>query len=110
MLMSWRSGASLSSSSIVRTPAMPLPTMTSLVFFIVVASGCGRRAGAGHGPGACATAVCRPGARPAGLESTQCRERRQRHHREGDEAPEIGSGELLALAHGIGQEAATEGP
>jgi hypothetical protein len=32
--MSYRSGATLSISSIVRTPAMPLPTITSFDFFI----------------------------------------------------------------------------
>src|SRR5688572_24150254 len=32
--MSYRSGATFSSSSIVRMPAMPLPTQTSFIFFI----------------------------------------------------------------------------
>src|SRR3990167_4853942 len=33
--MSYRSGATLSNSSMVRTPAMPLPIITSFDFFIV---------------------------------------------------------------------------
>src|SRR5687767_14629412 len=33
--MSYRSGASFKSSSSVRTPAMPLPTITRLSFFIM---------------------------------------------------------------------------
>ena len=93
----------------VRTPAMPLPIITSRVFFIArllpwpqAALPCGAASlrGAAAAPG--------PAARPARLEQAQRGEHRQRQHGEGDEAPQVGAGELLRLAHRVGQEAAAE--
>src|SRR5687768_18488802 len=105
--MSYMSGASFSSSSNVRMPAMPLPTTTNLGFFIVLlradgvsSSACSRSDARG--------ADSRPFVAPLVLDAGQETPRQQRDTGEQPQAQRVAAGVLLHHPHARRQQEATD--